>query len=76
MKNSSSFLIFFLLYFVPSLCMTSNDDYKIVKIQKVFSDRDNSKKVFNPLSGMDYWETKILKKGDYQEWTVEFEEST
>lgn len=75
MKNGSSILLIFLLYFVPHIC-SSNEDYKLVKIQKVFSDQDNSKKVFNPLSGIDYWETKDLLQGDYQEWTVEFAEST
>jgi hypothetical protein len=77
MKNSCQFFIFLLLFFIPHLiCTEVNDDYKLVKIKKVYSEEDPTTRVYNPVTGMDYWETRKLYKGMYQDWTVEFEGPT
>lgn len=72
-KNSQFFILLLLFFKFKEFICNVQDEEVPLKIKHSYSPQDDSEKVKNPLTGMDYWEGPKLH---YCDWIVELEKET
>jgi hypothetical protein len=71
--TANNFFILFLFLSIFKIILSQEQDRNATEILRAFSSCDNSGKVSNPLSGLDYWQAP---NKEYVDWSVELKNFT